>query len=45
MLGALCLIQAAIIAAVAGIYLLSSRGERRELSGAIGVGRSSSQAA
>ena len=45
MLGALCLIQAALIAAVAGIYLLSSRGERRQLLGAIGVGRSTSQAA
>ena len=45
MLGALCLIQAAIIGAFAGIYLLSSRGDRRELSGSLSVGHSSSQAA
>ena len=45
MLGALCLIEAALIAAIAGVYLLSSRGERRHLAGSVSVGASSTQAA
>ena len=45
MLGALCLLEAALIAAVAGIYLLSSRGERRHLAGSVSASASTTQAA
>ena len=46
MLGALCLLEAALVAAIAGIYLLSTKNERRHLAGSIAVGSaSSSQAA
>ncbi|MBI5290146.1 MAG: TIGR01906 family membrane protein, partial [Chloroflexi bacterium] len=45
MLGGLCLVEAALIAAIAGIYLLSSRGERRHLAGSVSVGASTTQAA
>ncbi len=46
MLGALCLMEAALVAAIAGIYLLSTKGERRHRAGSIVVGStSSSQAA
>jgi integral membrane protein (TIGR01906 family) len=44
-LGGLCLIEAALIAAVSGIYLLSSRGGRSRIHGVIDVGTSSTQAA
>ena len=44
--GALCLLEAAVGAAVAGIYLLSSKGQRGAVTaGNIAVGASSSQAA
>jgi integral membrane protein (TIGR01906 family) len=44
-LGAMCLLEAAVIAAVAGIYLLSSRTQHRQLAGSIDVTASSTQAA
>jgi integral membrane protein (TIGR01906 family) len=46
MLGAMCLMEAALIAALAGVYLLSTKSERSHLTGSITVGSaSSSQAA
>jgi integral membrane protein (TIGR01906 family) len=45
MLAGLILMQAAVIAAVAGIFLISSKPERRQLADSIAVGASSSQAA
>lgn len=44
-LGVMCAVEAALIGAVAGIYLLSTRGERRRLPGAIDVNASQTQAA
>ena len=44
MLGAMCLIEAALIASVAGIYLISSKAERRHIAGSIEV-NASTQAA
>lgn len=45
MLGGLILMQAALIAAVAGIYLIATKPARRPLSQSIGVSPSASQAA
>ncbi len=46
LLGAMCFLMAAAIAAIAGIYLLSSKSQRRSVAaGSISVGASSSQAA
>lgn len=45
LLGALCAAEAAIIAAVSGIYLLATRGERRRLPAALDVNTSTIQAA
>lgn len=44
-LGAMCALEAALIGAVAGIYLMSTRGERRRLVAAIDVSASHTQAA
>jgi integral membrane protein (TIGR01906 family) len=44
-LGAMCAIEAAIIGAISGIYLMSTRGERRRRSTAIDVNASHTQAA
>ena len=44
-LGAMCALEAAIIASVSSIYLLSTRGARRRLPGAIDVNASQTQAA
>lgn len=44
-LGAMCALEAALIGAVAGIYLMSTRGARRRLPGAIDVNASQTQAA
>jgi integral membrane protein (TIGR01906 family) len=45
LLGLMCAAEAAIIAAVSGIYLLATRGERRRLPAAIDVNTSTIQAA
>ena len=44
-LGAMCALEAALIASVSSIYLLSTRGMRRQLPGAIDVNASQTQAA
>ena len=44
-LGAMCALEAALVGAVAGIYLMSTRGARRRLPGAIDVNASQTQAA
>lgn len=44
-MGALTLLEAALIAAVSGIYLISTKGERRQIAGTIAVSSSTSQAA
>ena len=44
-MGALTLLEAALIAAVAGIYLISTKGERRQIAASIAVSSSTSQAA
>jgi integral membrane protein (TIGR01906 family) len=44
-LGAMCALEAALIAAISGIYLMGTRGERRQLAGSLDVGASSTQAA
>lgn len=44
-LGAMCALEAALIGAVAGIYLMSTRGERRRLVASIDVNASHTQAA
>ena len=44
-LGAMCAIEAALIGAVSGIYLLGTRGERRRLAAAVDVNTSTIQAA
>ena len=44
-LGAMCALEAALIASVSGIYLLSTRRARRRLPGAIDVNASQTQAA
>ena len=45
MLGGLILLQAALIAMVSGIYLISTKGERRQIAASIAVSSSTSQAA
>ena len=45
LLGAMCAIEAALIAASSAIYLMATRGERRRLAAAIDVNTSSIQAA
>lgn len=44
-LGAMCAAEALAIGAVAAVYLLGTRGERRRLSGSVSVSNSSTQAA
>lgn len=44
-LGAMCALEAALIGAIAGIYVVSTRGERRRIASAIDVNASSTQAA
>ncbi len=45
LLGAMCAAEALAIAAASGVYLMSTRGERRQLANAVAVGTSSTQAA
>jgi integral membrane protein (TIGR01906 family) len=45
LLGAMCALEAALIGAFAGIYLMSTRGERRRINAAIDVNASHTQAA
>jgi integral membrane protein (TIGR01906 family) len=45
LLGGMCAIEAAVIAAISGMYLVATRGERRRLMRAIDVNTSTTQAA
>ena len=44
-LGAMCALEAALIGAFAGIFLLSTRGSQRRLTASVDVGASHTQAA
>jgi integral membrane protein (TIGR01906 family) len=44
-LGAMCALEALLIGSIAGIFLMSTRGERRQLGASIDVGASRTQAA